>query len=186
MCLNNVLKINQQLLVNRIPKYSIAIDATAGNGNDGLFVLTHANSPFTLHCCDIQEVALTNTKEKIGNYANKFNVFFHHKNHLDLFRECDSEIDLILFNLGYLPGGNHHIRTSTDNTIQTLKFAEKIVRPGGVISIVAYSGTEEGRAESIAVKNWSSSLSQKIWNVLQVEMINQVNFPPCLFFIEKR
>lgn len=57
---------------------------------------------------------------------------------LDLFR-------LVAFNLGYLPGGDKTMITRADTTLLGLEAAERILAPGGLISLVVYVGHPGGR-----------------------------------------
>lgn len=52
---------------------------------------------------------------------------------------------MVAFNLGYLPGGNKSIITVSDTTLSALKAAERILMPGGLISLVVYIGHPGGR-----------------------------------------
>lgn len=52
---------------------------------------------------------------------------------------------LVAFNLGYLPGGDKTVITMAETTALALEAAERIVVPGGLISIVVYVGHPGGR-----------------------------------------
>lgn len=52
---------------------------------------------------------------------------------------------LVAFNLGYLPGGDKKLITRSDTTLLAIEAAQKILMPGGLISIVAYVGHSGGR-----------------------------------------
>lgn len=52
---------------------------------------------------------------------------------------------LVAFNLGYLPGGDKAITTTSETTLVALGAAERILMPGGLISVVAYVGHPGGR-----------------------------------------
>lgn len=51
---------------------------------------------------------------------------------------------LVAFNLGYLPGGNKAITTKSETTLQALEAASRILKPGGLISLVVYVGHPGG------------------------------------------
>lgn len=52
---------------------------------------------------------------------------------------------LIAFNLGYLPGGDKTVITTSKTTLLALEAAERILMPGGLISMVVYIGHPGGR-----------------------------------------
>lgn len=56
----------------------------------------------------------------------------------DLFR-------LVAFNLGYLPGGDKTMITKSETTLLGLEAAERVVAPGGLISLLVYVGHPGGR-----------------------------------------
>lgn len=52
---------------------------------------------------------------------------------------------MVAFNLGYLPGGNKSVITVSNTTLLALKAAERVLMPGGLISLVVYIGHPGGR-----------------------------------------
>ncbi|WP_255325706.1 class I SAM-dependent methyltransferase [Veillonella sp. AS16] len=56
----------------------------------------------------------------------------------------------------------------------------------GVITVVAYPGTEEGLAEKEYLQSYLKNLNQKLYNVCHWQPMNQVNQPPELFILQKR
>ncbi len=47
---------------------------------------------------------------------------------------------LIAFNLGYLPGSDKATTTQRASTLQALQAAFEVLRPGGLLSVMAYTG----------------------------------------------
>lgn len=186
MALNNVLQLNKALLGPHLTNCRVAVDATVGNGYDSEFILNNSPLLEQLYCCDIQKEALILTQRRLMSHPLHDKVIYIQQDHRVFFQNFTSEIDLALFNLGYLPGGDHKIMTEAVNTVKTLDFAGKILRKGGIISIVSYPGTPNGMVEHRAILEWASQLPQRDWEVLYSEMLNQIHYPPCLFLIEKR
>ena len=84
-------------------KNSLAVDLTAGNGHDTLFLAERAGQVISI---DVQEVAIESTKKRLEE---------HRANNVELI--CDSherigdyveipKVDVFLMNLGYLPKGD--------------------------------------------------------------------------------
>ena len=97
----------------------------------------------------------------------------------------ENTIDLIIFNLGYLPGGDHSIITRPHNTIEALNNAFPKLAKDGIITIVAYPGTPEGMEEKEALHEYIARLNQAKYNVCHWHPINQANNPPELYLNSK-
>ena len=81
--------------------------------------------------------------------------------------------DLVVFNLGYLPGGDKSIVTTAEGTVRAMSAAEAAVAPGGCVSVALYPGHEEGSREAEAVLEHAARLPQGGWSVLSSQWINQ-------------
>ena len=104
-----------------LKKNSIIIDATCGNGHDSLFLAKNLQEG-TLFCFDVQKQALLQTQKNLCK-----NIFYIHDCHSNL-EKCHSyPVDLIIYNLGYLPGSNKKIRTGHRTTLISLKKASKML-----------------------------------------------------------
>ncbi len=80
---------------------------------------------------------------------------------------------LVVFNLGYLPGGDKQVVTTAGGTMRALVAAERAVRAGGTVSATIYPGHDEGRREEEAVLDHASGLPQGEWSVHHVRWLNQ-------------
>ena len=56
---------------------------------------------------------------------------------MDKYAQKDS-VSLIMFNLGYLPGGDHSLSTKADTTIEALEKGLNLLHEGGMISLLIY------------------------------------------------
>lgn len=171
-------------LILKFPKGNF-IDATLGKGNDAHFILTHPNFEGHLYGFDIQPQAIEFSKTKLSSIP---------PSNYTLFEKSHSEIQTLLpniplhgaiFNLGYLPGGDHAITTHVSSTISAIEqIAHQLVTSGQII-LVVYSGHPEGQKEKEALFSTLSRWPQEQYQVLQYEFINQKNHPPMLLIIEK-
>lgn len=135
-----------------------AIDATAGNGHDSslLFNLLQNGK---LYVFDIQEEAIQKTKLKISQEKSNCQVEFICGSHASFPEAIKPEsVKLIIYNLGYLPGGDKQITTLTSSTLLSLQNALPLVSNNGVISITLYPGHPEGYKEAEAVLDFAKSL----------------------------
>lgn len=178
----------------------IAIDATCGNGYDTLelahllFNLETAAStlPITvskLIAIDRQKKAVDATRARLKSTVSK-DIMRHH---VCLLEQCHSSfpsditmesVALIVYNLGYLPGGNKALTTMHSTTLQSLKSALSLITPGGCISITCYPGHEEGRQEEHLIKEFASNLNPREWSCCYHSWLNRYQ-APSLFIIQK-
>ncbi|MBS0620151.1 MAG: class I SAM-dependent methyltransferase [Verrucomicrobia bacterium] len=141
-----------------------AIDATCGNGKDTL-VLAQTLQGGGLIGIDLQEIALSHTRKRLENSPINTEVHLFCQSH-ESFPPLASNhpIRLIVYNLGYLPGGDKSITTLTDSTLTSLESALKILMPGGCISLLCYPGHREGALETEAIYLRVSQLDSRKWN----------------------
>ena len=59
-----------------------------------------------------------------------------------------------MFNLGYLPGGDHSITTLKETTLEAISQGLELLAPEGIMTIVCYPGHKEGKNESILVDEY--------------------------------
>ncbi|MCY3975060.1 MAG: class I SAM-dependent methyltransferase [Simkaniaceae bacterium] len=137
-----------------------AIDATCGNGKDSLVLarLTEGN----LLCIDIQKEAIERTRLLLyGQLTNNQldRVIFRCHSHTSLPHLLPTRPKLIVYNLGYLPGGDKTVTTLAETTILSLKAGLPYLLPGGVLTVTCYGGHPEGRRERERVFDFIDSLS---------------------------
>lgn len=161
-------------------KGKIAIDATVGNGNDALFLSNYFEEVIGL---DIQEKAIEASKELLLS-ENVKNVRLHLLSN-EFIDSLNVKPDLIVYNLGYLPGADKAISTSCESTIKSLQKSIELIEEGYIV-ISLYPGHREGFIEKEHVMNFVKSLPTKNFGVLHMDFINRKNSPPTTIIIEKR
>lgn len=157
----------------------LTIDATLGNGHDALFL-------YELGCevigLDIQLTALEKAKAQIGEK----DVHLLQLSHAEIGSlVLPKSPKLIVYNLGYLPGGDKEITTLAESTLKSVKDSLKILAPMGALSITCYPGHDEGLREEFVLIEWASSLDAKRWNVCHHRWLNRAR-APSLLWIEGR
>ncbi len=156
------------------------IDATAGNGNDTLFLAKCVLTPNSgwIHAFDIQAEALKTTQKRlISNLPPPLQarITLHEASH-ETFPPniCPS---LIVYNLGYLPGGDLNKTTLAASTLKSCQNALQILSPGGLLSITIYPGHTEGAVEKSLLFDWFSELpSLQIFHHAPLNRSNQPSF----------
>jgi tRNA A58 N-methylase Trm61 len=191
MSLQSVLLFAKQVVGGAVKTGEIAVDATVGQGNDTLMLAQLVGDRGKIYGFDIQAEALRVAQnkiiEKLGSDAMITWIHDSHENILEAIPiEWHGHIAAAMFNLGYLPKFDHTITTLSDSTVSALDGASQLLRSGGVITIVAYTGHDGAQEEADAVERWASLLPQKQFNVLSYRYINQKNHPPFLVVVEKK
>ena len=92
---------------------------------------------------------------------------------------------MCMFNLGYLPGGDHSKTTRASSTITAFDKMADLLLPGGSITMVAYCGHKGGNEEVQALRLHLAGVSQRNLEVVELSFINQVNNPAHLFVATK-
>lgn len=188
MGLMRVLPFAKHLLSEHIEKGSIAIDMTAGNGHDTLF-LAELVEDGHVFAFDVQEAAVSATRNRIEEAGTSDRVTVIHDSHDTVKTVLADEtrpITAAVFNLGYLPGSDKSVTTTANTTIHALEQLLDILAVGGIIVVVIYHGHDSGKKERDEVLSYVESLDQKQAGVLRYGFINQVNHPPFIVAIEKR
>lgn len=138
-------------IIKHIKRNDYVIDATVGNGNDTLFLAKMVPKGKVIGF-DIQEEAIQYTKYLTKNYQN---VTLYLKSHTFMNKiPLDKKVSLILFNLGYLPGADKSITTTSKNTLKAITNGLSILKKDGIILVVIYPGHEEGKKEKNAILRW--------------------------------
>lgn len=147
----------------------ITIDATVGNGHDTLFLAASVGESGTVYGFDIQELALDTAYRRLQEEGLAGRVSLYHAGHeamaMVLQESIAGQVKAVMFNLGYLPGGDKGRTTGISTTLAALEQARTLLVPGGAISVLAYTGHPGGRDEAEAVKAWATGLSNDFYEV---------------------
>lgn len=178
-----------------------AVDATCGRGNDTVWLAARCGRVYAF---DIQPEAIAATHEALhaadvsstreASYAVSVSdataptpaVTLIEDSHADLAAYIREPIGLIVFNLGYLPGGDKDRTTTAASTLTALQAAADRLAVGGLLSVTLYWGHEAGKAEREAVLSWASELDRGIYHCVHTDMLNQPNCPPEILFITRK
>ncbi|WP_417391579.1 tRNA (mnm(5)s(2)U34)-methyltransferase [Gimesia sp.] len=176
------------LIANEFQAGETAIDATAGNGHDTRFLSQLAGQSGKVFAIDIQQQALDQAAVMLQN-LEFHNVELICGNHCLLAELVPSEqrgqIGAIMFNLGYLPGGDHAQITQELSTLPAIEAALTLIRPGGIITILAYPGHPGGAAETSAVAALLSQLERSQFKTQLILPNTQSTEAPRLFVVTR-
>ena len=163
-----------------------AIDATMGNGHDTKWLCELAGENGMVYAFDVQKQAVENTAKRLedANLSSRARLF--HAGHERMTEFVEGSADAIVFNLGWLPGGEKNITTLTDTTLRAVDAASSLLAPGGVMTICVYPGHAEGAKERDSVIEWASSLPCAVFDVMMKRYLNQPNDPPLMIAVRRR
>lgn len=190
MAIPSVLDFAHTLAARNLNPGDLAVDATVGNGHDTVFLARTVGGQGRVVGFDVQAEAIEETRRRVATEAPDASLRLVRAGHEAMANHLDErdhgEVGAVTFNLGYLPGGEHSITTEPDTTREALEVSTDLLRPGGVITIVAYTGHEGGTAEVEVVTEWLLTLPQEPFHALSYRFVNRRNDPPQLFAVEKR
>lgn len=156
-----------QLLLGRsIQPGDLVIDATAGNGHDTLFLARAVGDAGRVLAFDVQAEALDATRRRLEDAALGGRVELVRESHAKLADHAESgSVAAVMFNLGYLPGQDHALTTIAEETLTALDASRRVLRRGGLISVVCYPGHAAGETEADAVMEWFLQRAAEGWKV---------------------
>lgn len=169
---------------NFVSSGDTAIDATAGNGNDTLKLCRAVGENGFVFSFDIQREAIAQTQKLIleNGYSNTKLILDSHSN---MDKYISSPVKCVIFNLGYLPGGDHSMHTKGETTIEAIKKALNLICDDGFIAIMIYYGKNSGTDEKEAVMQFLKTLDHKKYTVTVHDFFNRPNNPPITAIITK-
>jgi Methylase involved in ubiquinone/menaquinone biosynthesis len=175
----------QDILRHTLTTGEIAIDATAGNGYDTLGMAQAVGPDGRVIAIDIQQAALNVTRERLdqAGFTNTCDLRLgdHSKILASLEDEFSQQVKIITFNLGYLPGSDKAIQTTSETTLPALSSACRLLKPNGQLLVTAYRGHPGGLSEAAAVADFFTQLPASEWTCQTFEpKVNSDRVPPIL------
>ena len=180
----NAVNLSHLVVQKVVGPADIVIDATCGNGHDTLFLAGLVPRGRVLGF-DLSPQAIMATSRRLEQEGLRQRV--------DLFQEdfrllrfyVTDPVQAIMFNLGYLPGGDRQTCTTAEASSEAVRQAAPLLQPGGIMTVVCYPGHEGGREEVKEVMKATAQLEQKEFEVLTLNFINQTNDPPLLVVVHR-
>ena len=167
-------------LTDHLSAGDIAIDATAGNGHDTQLLASLVGPEGRVFAFDIQHEAIATTGQRVEESGFR-NVELFPESHANLVeiipRQHHGEIAAVVFNLGYLPGGDKRVTTLVDSTARAVHGSLKMVKPGGLISLLCYVGHPGGDRESAGIDDILNQLNDDEWQVETIRVPDAESAP---------
>jgi SAM-dependent methyltransferase len=162
------------------------VDATCGNGNDTLLLARLVGEGGRVWGFDVQEDAVRNTSALLDEHGCRTRVELAAVGHENLLAVVREPVKAVVFNLGYLPGGDRGCITRSETTVASLDQAVSMLLPGGVVIVAMYPGHPGGDGESEVVERWASKLPPHIFNAWRSRQLNRSASAPYLLLVERR
>ncbi len=160
-------------------------DATCGNGRDTLLLAQLVGEGGRIWAFDLQEEALDATRELLAAHGVLDRVELVRAGHELLAEVVAGPLTAVVFNLGYLPGGNKEVITRPATTLPALAAALDLLAPGGLLLVVIYTGHDGASEEEEAVTSWVAGLDPRAFNVWASRQLNRSAAAPYLVLVEK-
>lgn len=185
----SLVKEAHSLIKHTLHSGDMAIDATVGNGYDTLFLVEQVGTMGRVYGFDVQETALDITRSRLQQANLSECLTLIQANHAAMAEKIpvqyQDNINAIMFNLGYLPGGDKTIITQAKSTLLALNSAAQLLSVDGVITVIAYPGHNGGDIETNQVKAWCEQLDQKRFTIRTLAATENKASAPVLFAIFK-
>ena len=162
-----------------------AVDATMGNGYDTEILCTLTGETGHVYAFDVQEQALAETRKRLeaGGLLSRAELIRDGHEHMR--DHVAGPVRAVVFNLGWLPGGDHGVTTRWETTRAALEAALEMIVPGGAAVICAYPGHGEGLRELLALREFLGALDNRTFNVLEQRFLNAGPGAPECFVIQR-
>ena len=153
-----------------------AIDATCGNGHDTLWLAERFGRVYAF---DIQEKAAETTRQLVESCGFD-NVKVINDSHEKMAEYVHEKVKLVMFNLGYLPGGDKNIVTERETTLKAVESSLGLLEKVGLLCITMYP---QGALEKAALIRMAVSLDKGRYHCVRTDMVNQPEGAPEILFI---
>lgn len=180
----NALELVHETIKRYIGEGSVCIDATAGRGYDTAFLCSLAGKSGRVIAFDIQREALDSTRKLLDERGLDAQLVLSSHENMAEYAEPES-VDCIVFNLGYLPRGNHSIYTKFDSTKKAIEAGLSLLKRGGLMCVSVYYGGDSGYEEKDALMPWLKTLDDAKYQVIASFFYNWKKDPPIPVFIYK-
>lgn len=174
------------MLRSLIKPDDVLIDATAGRGRDTIFLAECVTGQGKVYAFDVQEEAIAQSHKLLQERGLEEKVTFYHMDHALMEEVIREKISAVVFNLGYLPGSDHAVKTRAESTIPALHSALRLLKVNGVLALTVYRGHQGAEEEATQVQDMLTNLPKDSFSVLCGQYINQIVTAPYWILVQKK
>lgn len=173
----SVVQLAHDFLQKHLQEGDVCIDATAGRGNDTLFLCQQVGEKGMVYAFDIQAAAVQSTRERLeANGWNNAQVL--QQGHETMSEVVPEGVAAVVFNFGWLPGGVHTVFTRKESSLSAIRQGLSLLKQGGVMSLSIYYGRENGMEEKDAILEFVQALDSRQYTVMVTQFWNRHNCSP--------
>ena len=183
----NSLGLAHRFIAEHVHPGDFCIDATAGRGRDTVFLCELVGPQGRVLAMDIQPQATEATQALAAQHGFSDIAEVVCDSHSNLMQYAQPEtVQCIVFNFGWLPGGDHHCFTRPETSIPAIEAGLKLLCPDGLMSLCIYSGGTNGYTERDTLLSYLETLDPSQYTVIVARFANRHGDPPIPVFIIKR
>jgi len=182
----NTLTLAHSCARERVKPGDLCIDATAGRGQDTALLCDLVGPTGRVLSFDIQEDAVESTRKRLKERGLEEigTVILDSHSNMDKYAKPDS-VDMIVFNFGYLPGGNRQLFTVADTSCEAITKGLVLLKNSGIMCLSLYFGGPNGYSERDAILALVKTFDPKTCTVIVCDFANRKADSPFPIFIIK-
>ena len=182
----NALTLSHKFISQYVKPGDLVIDATAGKGKDTLMLCKLVGNTGKVIAMDIQKAAILQTKALLESEGMDHVAELYIDSHSNMQKYAEAgSVNCIVFNFGWLPGGDHNIFTHKETSIEAIEQGLKLLKSGGIMSLTVYYGRNNGYEERDAILDYLKTIDDTKYTVMVLDFANRKNDPPFPVFIIK-
>lgn len=176
----------REVILRAVEPGDTVVDATMGNGHDTLMLCETVGPEGRVFAFDVQAQAVEETRKRLREQGLDSRAELILSGHEHMAEYVKGPVKAVMFNLGWLPGGDHEVTTRWETTRTAVESALNLLSPMGVLVICAYPGHAEGEREKQELAAFLGGLDNRRYNVLHQRFLNAGPGAPECFVIQKQ
>ena len=173
----------QEIIRSVLREGDAVIDGTVGNGFDTVFLAEAVGAHGRVIGFDVQQDAIKSTRQRLAAKSIT-NVDLRLESHRNICRFEANRYSAVMFNLGYLPKGDHSVITQPDSSEAAIEAAIRVLTPSGILTVLSYRGHDGGPQEFEAVRRLLHRYSNR-YHLQTIESTPARPTSPVLFVLHK-
>ncbi len=163
-----------------------AVDCTVGNGHDTCFLASLVGETGTVYGFDLQADAVERTRVRLREAGLLSRCRLIHAGHERIADHVREPVRCIVFNLGWLPGGDKSVTTRWETTRAAILASLELLQPLGMLTVCAYPGHPAGEEELNGLQALFAGLRPQEYNVLHQRFLNAGPGAPECFLAQRQ
>ena len=176
----------REVILRAVEPGDTVVDATMGNGHDTQMLCETVGPEGRVWAFDVQAKAVEETRKRLREQGLDSRAELILSGHEHMAEYVKGPVKAVMFNLGWLPGGDHEVTTRWETTRTAVESALDLLAPMGVLVICAYPGHAEGEREKQELTAFLGGLDNRRYNVLHQRFLNAGPGAPECFVIQKQ